>query len=324
MKMKTAFSQGFLQVFTYYKIIGVVFIVNIFAALMVAVPFAAQLDKQIATQSDAEKLLTFDYSWWQELDLKEDGILQTLRPSISSGLGTLFDNAEIILTGQFSQISWAILSLAMVYLFVAAFLNGGILSLYLGEKRKFTVQRFFSYCGQYMNHMSAIVFTALLVFLVFYKLLQPGLFTLVDYLTLSNLNQTLVWFVNLGTFLILFLIMIFLDIIFDYAKIIVIQEKKNSSWLSIWLAIKFVFKNFRTVTGLYLSVFIVSGLSLLLLAWIITVVPSGTATMIILAILLQQAFILVQIIFKLGFYGTEVTLYLDRAGSAQKIRKIKR
>ncbi|MDZ7722374.1 MAG: hypothetical protein U5R06_05995 [candidate division KSB1 bacterium] len=324
MKIRTAFRQGFQQVFTYYKIIGIVFIVNIFAALLVTLPFATQLNEQMAKQSDVEQLLAFDYSWWQELNLKNDGILETLRPSISSGLGTLFDNAELVLTGQFSQISWAVLSLGIVYLFVAAFLNGGILSLYLGEKRKFTVQRFFSYCGQYMNHMSAIVFTALLVFLAYYKLLLPGLFALVDFLTLSNLNQTVVWFANLGGFLILFLIMIFLDIIFDYAKIIVIREKKDSSWLSIWLAIKFTFKNFRTVTGLYLSVFIASGLALLVLAWIITMVPTVTATMIILAILLQQIFILVQIIFRLGFYGTEVSLYLNQAVSAQKVKKIKR
>ena len=323
MKIRTAFQQGFLKVFSYYKIIGVVFIINLFAALIVALPFASSLDKVTAQNPNREDLVQFDYAWWQEIHFNADGLLQTLRPSLSSGIGTLFDNLELLLTGHFGEIGWQLFTLAIVYLLVTAFLNGGIISLYLDEKRKFTLQRFFSYCGQHVNHMSAIAFTAVLVFLAFYKLLHPALFSIPEQLSYSTLDSTVVWFSTLCIFLLLFFLMIFLDIIFDYSKIIVIHEKKDSSWLSIWLAIKFFFKNFTGVIGLYLNVLILSAIVMTLGGFLLSLISANSAGVIIVTIILQQILILVQIIFRLSFYSTAVSLYTGRT-MQKKIKKIKR
>lgn len=324
MKIRMAFKQGFLRVFSFYKIIGIIFIVNLFAALMVAIPFASNLDSEIAQRPHQEQYLQFDYSWWQEIEFKSEGLLETLRPSLSSGFGVLLDNFEMLLTGKYSQIGWYLFSLGIVYLFVTAFLNGGIISFYLDEQRKFTFKRFFSYCGQYFNHMIAIAVTALLIFLAYYLLLNPFLFSIGQSITASSLNQILIWLIQFVVFLVLLIIMFILDIIFDYSKIIVIQEEKDSSWLSIWLAIKFIAKNFGSIFGLYLLVFLFSGAVLFIGGLLISAISTGTAILIIFSIILQQIVIMAQITLRLTFYSTEVSLYQSLTVPMKKIKKIKR
>jgi len=325
MKIGSAFRRGLALVLENTKIIGIIFLANIVFSLVLAVPMYSLLDANLKDATTRDQLTeSFDYSWWQELDFHNDGLLDTIRPSLSNGFGPLFDNIQLLLTGEFTSFGWFVLALGLVYIFLSAFFNGGAIALFSDEKRTFTIQRYFSYSGLYFNHMAALAATAVLLYYLIYTFLNPALFLVVDSLTAPILSQRVVWFANLIIYLVILFLVILINMIFDYAKIIVINEKKESSWVCIWLAVKFIFKNFGRTFGLYLLLAFLAGMLVVIGGALISAIPSNTFFLLLLTLLVQMVFIAIKIGIRLSFYAAENTMYNGRMAETRQVKKRKR
>ncbi|OGC08822.1 hypothetical protein A2V82_14775 [candidate division KSB1 bacterium RBG_16_48_16] len=323
MKTMEAVNKGISLVLRNAKMIPIIYAINLVLALTVAIPLYSTLAKSTNDKGVREQLrMGFDYTWWSEFYHEAHHIEKTVRPSLTGGFGPLFDNLEILLTGKVRQFGSWILLLGVGYLLLTAFLNGGVIGIYADEKRSFTVSRFFSNSGFYFHHFFALLLTAVLVYFAVYKFLSPAVFGLIDQLSSSWMSQKSVWYLNLFGYVILVLVIIFVNMVFDYAKIIVVAEGKASSWLCIWLAVKFIFKHFLGATGLY---FLLAGIALLLVLvfgfLLNSIHPSGIAT-IILVMLFQQTFMLAKIWARLNFYGGQCVFYTNQPREERRLKKV--
>ena len=323
MKVNDAFKKGLAFVAENYKIIPILYMANFLLAIIIAIPRFAQLDAKICQFGVREDLQqNFDYEWWTTFNHTAKGIEKTVKPSLSGGFGPLFDNLSLFLTGRFDQIGTWIFCFAAAYLILAAFFNGGIIGLFADEKRSFSTSRFFSYSGLYFHHFFALALTAVSLFFLIYKFIHPAIFNLVDSITLNFMSQPAAWFVNFAAYFLLLILIILLNIIFDYAKIIIVSEKKESSWLCIWLAIRFIAMHFASGVGLYLLVALLAIGLVIVFGFLLNVINPSQIALFIIAILLQQIFIFAKIAIRLTFYGTQFAFYQKEHAAVRKLKKV--
>ncbi len=323
MDIMKAFRRGFSLVSENMKMIPIIYIVNLGVATLLAIPMFATLNKSLGYHGVRERMLqNFDYDWWSTFNLGANSIEKTIRPSLSSGFGTLFDNLQLLLTGKFNSFGIWILVFGVVYLILAAFLNGGVIGIYADEKRSFSVSRFFSNSGYYFHHFFALLFAVVILFFLVYKFLSPAIFGIIDGLSKNWMSDRNVWFVNLIGYIFLLLVIVFFNMIFDYAKIILVVEKKKSSWLCIWLALKFAARHLIKTSGLYFLLSAV-GLGLVLVFGLLqTLIQPTQIVLLIVVIAFQQIFIFLKIGLRLDFYGAQMALYQQDQSSVRKLRKV--
>jgi len=323
MKITTALKKGISLVTQNVKMIGIIYIVNISLALILSIPMFVSLNGSVGKTAFRDQLSqNFSYDWWTEFDFHAHGLEKTIRPSLSGGFGPLFDNLELLLTGMFTSFGIWIFVFAITYLILAAFLNGGVIGLFADEKRSFTVSRFFSYSGYYFHHLFALALTSVLAFFLIYKFLSPALFSLVDGITSGWMVERSVWFVNLLAYIILLFIVMVVNMILDYAKIIVIVEKKNSSWLCIWLGLKFLARRFFRAFGLYAMLAAIALGLVIVFGAILSIINPSQIFLLIIAFTFQQIFIFVKIWSRLNFYGAQLLFYNHEHSTVRKLKKV--
>lgn len=322
MKLSQIISKGISLVTQHRKLIGIVYLINVAIVFLFSVPMFIILNDHVSLRTIRDQLsVQFDYSWWTAFDFEATGLAETLRPSLSGGFGPLFDNLELLLSGEFSTFGWTLFSLALLYIFVAAFFNGGAIALFGDERKSFSMSRFFSNAAKYFHHMAALAATAILVFVLFYKLLVPLAFSIVDSLTQGTISQPSVWFAHLFTYLVLVFFIFVLTLILDYAKVIVILENKESSWLCLWLSLKFIFKNNLKIFGLNFLLIAISIALVLIGGALISLVQSTRILLLLLAISFQQLFILLKIAMRYVFYASETVFYQDVIRATAPVKK---
>ncbi len=324
MKMIKALRNGLNLVIENYKMVPIIYVVNLAAGLLLAIPFTSQLGKEIAFKGVRDDLTTsFNFDWWSALQTSKEGLINTLRPAIDGGFGPVFDNLELLLSGGFTRYSLVVFLLALVYISIAAFFNGGTLALYADEKRSYSTGRFFSLSGFYYHHLFALALTMVLLFLVIYKFLHPALFSVIDAIAAPLMSEKAVWWLNFGGYLIFALLFVLIKIVFDYAKIILIKENHESSWFCIWLAFKFVVGHPLKTLGLYGLLLLISAAVMLVLGSLLEIInPTGIFVLIILVVL-QQIFIFIKIGLRLVFLGSQLALYGQKKTVQVKVKKSK-
>ncbi len=318
-----SFKTGLALVFEHIKIIPIIYAVNFSLAALLAVPMYISLHEALGSSGVRDELWQgFDHEWWTEFNFQAEGLEKTFRPSLSGGFGAIFDNLELLLTGKFTSFGAWIFVFGIAYLFLSAFMNGGIIGLFAEEKRKFSTSRFFSNAGLYFHHFFALALTAMLVLLLVYKVFSPAIFGIIDGLTADWLSDRAAWFINLIGYLLLLLIVIFVNMIFDYAKIILVVEKKESSWLCIWYALKFAVRHLANAGGLYLLLSLVGVGLTLLFALLDSLINPSQVLILILAVVIQQTFIMAKIWLRLNFYGAQLSYYNQGQSEVRRLRKI--
>ena len=325
MKVFDAYRQGAALVVRDRKIVGIIYVMNLCVASLFAIPLFILFNKQVGTQVARDELAqSMSYSWWSSFEFSAKGLEETIRPALSGGFGPLFDNLELLLTGQFASFGWMIFTIGLAYIFLAAFFNGGAIAFFADERKVFTMGRFFSNAGLFFNHMAALAATSVLVFFLIHKLLNPAVFALVDGIVGDTLSQPKAWFINLIGYLIIFDLVFLITMILDYAKVIVISEKKESSWLCIWLAIKFIFANFLKTVGLNLLLVLSMALLVFVGGGILSIFSPSNVLLLIAAFIIQQLVLVAHIALRLTFYASETIIYQQQSATDVPVKKRKR
>jgi len=312
MNIFKAINNGITLVIKNYKMALIVYLVNIVLAILIAIPIYSTLKDNIADRGVRDALeQNFDYEWWSSFNFQAEGLKKTIRPALSSGFAPLFDNFELFLTGKFTSFGMVIFFWGLAMVFISAFFNGGVIGLYADEKLTFSVSRFFSLSGFYFHHFFALALTMLLVVFIFYKTLHRLILNLADQITAGAAGNS--WLFHFLAYLLLLLIIFFIKIIFDYAKIILVLENQKSSWLCIWLATKFVVRHLLKTFGLYLLLSVI-GLSIVLcFGFLLDVLNASSLFILLTVILLQQLFIFIKIGLRFCFYASQLELYRQRS-----------
>ena len=215
MKILQAYVSGFKTTLKSYKMITLVYIVVLFLGLVVAIPFFFGLKSAAGMTISPGKLLhDFDFTAFSEI-LKFHG--EEIKSSITQG-------------------AWIV----VLFMVLSIFLTGGILRTLKQGHKKFGLYNFFAGCGKFFYRFFRLsiyslalhALLALIIYVPFAIIVSTGL-------NQSFTEKTVFW-VFLSFAILHLLLGLYLVIISDYARFILVTSDSKKAFKSLWHSAKFV------------------------------------------------------------------------------------
>jgi hypothetical protein len=253
-------------------------------ALVIVLPAGAILYSELGHSLYAERMLeNFDLQWLVEMLNQTGGLPLYVFPPL-------------------------IALVAAGYVLLSTFLAGGALTVFASEEGSYRPGLFYEGCGRNFGRL----FRLLLVSAVFYGVV------LAASVALKALGKS-IWgqgmeerpLVIFGWFRtgLTVLLLLVVNMIFDYAKIRLVVEDSRKSWRAALGSVKLVFRNLGGTAATYGLVALLAVALALAYAAVCGFIPRNLALWMALLLVLQQAFVLGRIGVKLLFFGSQLEIY---------------
>jgi hypothetical protein len=282
-------------------------------ALPLAITMRGLLRTHLGTSLAAEAAVDgVNYDWWQEFTSQATGIGTTFSPTIIGFAATL-DNFSNLLDGK-REVSPIAGALAL-YLLAWTFLVGGIIDRY-ARQRPVRAAGFFAASGVHVFRLLRLAVVSGLVYGWLFAYVHPWLF--LDWLadrtrTMAVERDVLVWRVAL--YALFGILLVVVNVIFDYAKIRIVVEDRRSALGALAAAIRFVWRERGRVAALYA----LNGMAFLILlglwAFVAPGARSGGMTL-WLGFVVSQMYVLARLALKLQFLASQTALFQSRLAHA--------
>ncbi len=321
MKVWQSVVSGVRAVLRTPKLVAVVYVVNLGLALLLALPMFQVLHGSFAHSAVRENMmLGFDYDWWTEFAAKAEGLAKTFRPEVS-GLGPFFENAEVLLRGGFARNGLLILLVGLLYVVVNSFFAGAAIGTYAQERQKVTVARIFATGGQFFGRFLSLVFMAVVLYFLVYKGAGSLVHKVVGNLQEGLTTERAAFFVGAGGVVVMLFLLGFVNMLFDYAKAVIVHENRQSSAEALWIATKFCWSNMGKCLGLYWLLGSAGVVGVLLMFWIASAIPEGAGWGVFAAALVAQGVVLLKIVTRLVFYAGQFSAYRTTRTEVRRLPK---
>jgi hypothetical protein len=255
-------------------------------ALAIVLPLGAWLYEDLGHSLYAQRMLAnFDLQWLAEALYETGGRPLVMFPALLAAV-------------------------TLGYVLLGTFLAGGAIAVFASDDGLYRPGLFYEGCGRNFGRLLRLA----LISWLFYALvlgLAVGLTALGKFIWGQGMFERplaiLGWFRTGLTVLLLLLV----NLIFDYAKIRLVVEDSRRSWRAAFQAAKLVFRNFGRTSSTYALV--AAGAVVLALACHAAggLLPPNQALAMALLLVLQQAFILGRIGVKLWFFASQLEIYRD-------------
>ena len=312
LNMRQILSGGWRLLTRHKKAVFFFYLTNVMVAAFLLVPFMEVFDHSLGLGLYREQMVhALDYDWYTLFVDRVTGFASTFAPWVM-GAGPFAKNMEALLNGEITQFPWEILCLGGVYVFLQTFLLGATLgSLSLNPKGTSTRQ-FFQNGVIFFGRFFRLAVLALLTFWVLDSWIIEPLAFLVNKLSEGALTDRGASAWNLVYYLLMLLVFMIVNMLFDYAKIKVAIEDSTSIILSFLAGVNFCKKHFLAAFGLYLGITMLGVIGVLIYTGVEHVLPQRTWLPIVVAIFWQQLYVLGRLSIKLFFYTSQVQFYLQR------------
>jgi hypothetical protein len=283
-----------------------VYVVTIVGALPLAMTMRGLLQTHLGSSLAAEGAAEgVNYDWWQEFSSQATGIGTTFTPTIIGFAATL-NTISSVLDGQ-GAIAPIARALAL-YLMAWTFFAGGIIDRY-ARQRPLGSAGFFAACGGHFFRLLRLAVVAGGVYWWLFAYVHQWLFLewFVDRTgTLSEERAVLVW--RLALYAAFGLMLVIVNVMFDFAKIRIVVEDRRSALGGLSAAMRFVWRHAGRVAGLYAlngSLFL-----LLIAAWaFIDPRARGGGLTLLVTFLAAQCYLLARLALKLQFIASQTALF---------------
>jgi len=253
-----------------------------------------------------------DYQWWQEFLSQATGLGATFTPSII-GFGAVLDNLDAFLEN--TPMAATIAGVTAAWLLLWSFLSGGVIDR-LARARRTRAHGFFAACGIHFWRFLRLGLFAWLVYYALFGWLHGWMFSKVyDDLVRDLTTEQTAALIRLAGYLLFGAILIFFNVIFDYARIRIVVEDRRSAVGGIVAGARFVRRHFGRVSALYL----LNALAFLVLLALYALLSPGTpgsGVAMWAVLLLGQAYIVARHYLKLLFYASQTALFQSELAHA--------
>ncbi len=281
------------------------------ALLLLALPAALVLRDMLASHLGASLVAEqaaagVHWEWWQEFRAQASGLGTTFVPAILGGaavaknLSDLADNApmETVVAG-----------LVGAWLLVWSFLAGGILDRY-ARRRPLGAAGFFGACGTYAGRLLRLGALALAAYYVLFAHVHRWLFDegLYAAWTRDLTVERQAFALRALLYAVFFALVTLVNLVVDYARVRLVVEDRRSAVFALAAGARFVRRHAAGALALY-------GWNtlgfLLVVAVYVTVAPGAGATgwTLWITALVGQAYVLLRLGVKLGFYASQVAYF---------------
>jgi hypothetical protein len=283
------------------------------STLAVALPFAMMLQVLIgdhlgASLAAQSALDSANYDWWNEFLAQTSGIGLSFVPAIL-GFAAVMKNLSTVADAAGLQVPIAMAVSA--HMLLSLFLAGGILDR-LARDRAVGAAAFFSACGVYFVRFFrlAVIATAVywVLFVPYHQYLFDDLYpTLIADLTVERTA----FLYRVGLYVLFLLPLLFINLLFDYAKIRAVVEDRRSMIGAVAAGWRFIRRNPIAAWALYKTN---AFLFLLVIGLYYLIAPSAgqNAT----AFAIGQLYIVLRVIVRLQFMASQIALFQGRLAHA--------
>ena len=253
-----------------------------------------------------------NYDWWQEFRSQATGIGTTFSPTIIGFAATL-RNISSLLDGE-REIAPIAGALAL-YLLAWTFLVGGIIDRY-ARQRPIRAAGFFAASGVHFFRLLRLAVVSGFVYWWLFAYVHPWLFLewFVDRTrTMSVERDVFLW--RIALYVVFGILLVAVNVIFDYAKIRIVVEDRRSALGALSAAMRFVWRQRGRVAALYA----LNGVAFLILIaiWAFTAPGARLGGMTLwLGFVVSQIYVLARLALKLQFLASEIALFQSRLAHA--------
>lgn len=306
MSAPAAFREGIRRVNGAPMLVIGVTLVTLLIALPLSLTLRGMIESHLGRSVSAETAAaSTDYEWWQEFGAQATGLGQTFVPSIV-GFGAVLDNLSALLDNE--QLAPTIAGVTAAWLVIWSFLSGGILDR-LARVRPTRAHGFFSACGVHFWRFLRVGIFALLLYYFLFAFVHGWIFDeAYSRLTRDVTVERTAFILRLAGYGLFGLVLIFFNVIFDYARIRIVVEDRRSAIGAIAAGARFVRRHFGPVALLYALNGCAFAVLVALYALLTPGAPAAGLAMWA-ALLAGQVYILLRHYLKLVFYGSETALF---------------
>jgi hypothetical protein len=208
-------------------------------------------------------------------------------------------------------LGFASMFFAVVYVPASTFLAGGILKVLREEPSRSSLSLFFFGCAEYFGRFLRLLAIFLTVGLLLGVFFMIGAITLVSGIGESAHSEVPLIVSAIASVGVMIFLGVLVLMIADYAKIIAVETSHRSMLKVALRAAHFVLRNFLSVWGLALSIYLCAAACTLLYWWIDDLVGMTSAATILLMVLAQQVFIYIRMWLRTALFSGELHLYQE-------------
>ena len=307
--MVTAFLDGLMRVKRAPWLVIGLWLSTLLLALPLSLALHALLGEHLGSSMAAQAVaegLSFD--WWNEFLAQTTGVGKTFVPAIL-GFAAILQNLSGVAdaSGPPSPVVWVVVA----QLLLSTFLLGGLLDR-LARDRAIGAGAFFAACGVYVFRFLRLSVMALAVYAFLFIIVHGWLFDRLYPRLITELTvERTAFFYRLGLYAVFGALVLFTNLVFDYAKVRAVVEDRRSMIGALSAGFRFVRRNPGATVGLYG----VNSLAFVAVLFAYYFVAPGAAAD-ALAFAIGQVFIVFRVIVRLQFAASQTALFQGRLANA--------
>lgn len=244
-------AQGWRNLSAHKKSILYLYLAILGSASILLLPFVESFESSLGTGLYRERLVTvLDYDWYELFRDRTRGIADSFGPWVL-GAGPFLHTLEVLLEDGFGKLPSAVFGAAAIYLLLHTFvLSAAVSSLHLHPGGGGT-REFLRNGAEYFGRFLRLSVLSLLLYACLRQVLLP-VDGWVDSFSAGAATEVTGFYLSLGRYLLVLVLVLGLDLILDYARIKVVLEDRTSILLAVVAAARFCKTNFLGAGGLYL------------------------------------------------------------------------
>ncbi len=309
MKIFINFGKGFMTTGKTTKMVLFLFLVNLFFSLILAIPMYHSLKNSLGSSEAGNRMVeSFDYIWWEEFRDEAQGLERTFTPAII-GKGAILTNLESLIQMQYFSAPPVLIGFGLLYIILHTFLAGGILSTFNQDEPRFAVKEFLQGASSHFLHFFALILFSWLFLFVINLVIQNVLLPIIDDISSNSYSEIVPFLLMLALSAITFFLLLFIQMVFDYARIKVVLEDENNVLKAAAKAFGFVFKHPFSTFGLFYMIFFLNTAITVIYIMVKEIIPQSDILTVLGAFVFQQLFIFTLVWIRCLLYASQWELY---------------
>jgi len=282
MNIPKAYISGFLKAAKLPRMLFILYIANLFTALMLALPFMGAFKNGFGNSamiSDLAKDFNFT--------------------ALSNLLYYHGDGIQAILGG----IKWVVLA----YFLLSIFLTGGIIGTF--NKDKYTNSNFFGSGAYNFFRFLGLNLITILFQLIFLLAVYIPLSSILEAKSVTADSQNTLYYYAIGAFLLHGIIFMIISIVNDYAKFYLVLNNSFNVFKGYWKGVKYVFGHFSKTLFLYVMLLFIPAVIMYVYLYFERGLKMNTGIGILIVFLIQQGFILLRCFLRAWVLSSQYQMY---------------
>ncbi len=303
------FGKGFRITGKAMKLVILLFMINLLFSLLLAIPMYNSL-KDSFGQSEAGSRMAkgFDYIWWQEFRDEAEGLETTFSPSVI-GKGAILNNLESLIQMRFFSLPPILIAFGLFYIILHVFLAGGILTILNQDVPKFSMKEFARGAGSHFFRFFVLMLFSWVFIISISVFLRDAFSSVLTNITSDSLSEVTPFYIRLAFSALTFVLLLFIQMVFDYARIKIVLDESRNVLKSALEALAFVLRHPFSTFGLFYLILLIQVAVTVIYILLKEIIPQSNFPWVLAGFLLQQIFIIAVIWVRCLLYSSQMEFY---------------